>query len=198
MIVWLSYGVTFQAGTLQTTWNSVAIEDAPTANCPNDVGQAPAYDCPNREPERFPNTRTRHALAATLNQHVPRTRSTLKLGYRFYADDLALRAHTPSVQLYQWLGRRMYLRATYRYHWQRGVSFYTVATRTDNSDEMPLTADSDLAPFTAHQLGLKSVVYLVPPGGVRGVQYLDAGYSRYQRSNDLHVDVVSIGYGRDF
>ncbi len=194
----LSYGVTFQAGTLQTTWNSVAIEDAPTANCPNDVGQAPAYDCPNREPERFPNTRTRHALAATLNQHVPRTRSTLKLGYRFYADDLALRAHTPSVQLYQWLGRRMYLRATYRYHWQRGVSFYTVATRTDNSDEMPLTADSDLAPFTAHQLGLKSVVYLVPPGGVRGVQYLDAGYSRYQRSNDLHVDVVSIGYGRDF
>lgn len=193
-----SYGVTFQAGTLETTWNSVAISDAPTMGCPNDYGQAPEYDCPNRAPERLPRTRTRHAAALMLNQHVPRTRSTIKLGYRFYADDFELRAHTPSVMLYQWLGRRMYLRATYRYHWQRGVSFYTVATRTDASDEMPLTADSDLAPFSAHQVGVKAVVYLVPPGSVRGAQYLDGGYSRYQRSNDLHVDVVSLGYGRDF
>ena len=33
---------------------------------------------------------------------------------------------------------------------------------------------------------------------VKRAQYLDGGYSRYQRSNDLHVDVVSLGYGRDF
>jgi hypothetical protein len=197
-LVSASYGVTFQAGTLQTTWNSVAISDAPTTDCPNDYGQAPEYDCPNREPERLPRTRTRHAAALLLNQHIPRTRSTIKLAYRFYADDFDLRAHTPGVMLYQWLGRRTYLRATYRYHWQRGVSFYTVATRTDASDEMPLTADSDLAPFSAHQVGLKAVVYLLPPGGLRGAQYLDGGYSRYQRSNDLHVDVVSLGYGRDF
>lgn len=194
----LSYGITFQSGTLQTTWNSVYIADAPTTGCPNDVGQSPAFDCPNREPERFPRTRTRHAPAIMLAQHLPRTRTTLKVGYRFYDDDLELRAHTPQVMLYQWLGRRVYLRGTYRYHWQRGVSFYTVATRTDMSETMPLTADSDLAPFTAHQLGMKAVVYIVPPGGVRGAQYVDGGYSRYQRSNDLHVDVFSIGYGRDF
>lgn len=194
----LSYGLTFQSGTLETTWNSVPIADAPTQNCPNDYGQSPAYDCPNRAPEQLPPTRTRHAVALALHQHVPRTRTTLKLGYRFYADDFDLRAHTPSVMLYQWLGRRTYLRASYRYHWQRGVSFYTVATRTDQSELMPLTADSDLAPFGAHQVGLKAVLYIVPPGGVRGAQYVDGGYARYQRSNDLHVDVISIGYGRDF
>lgn len=194
----VSYGMTLQSGTLQTTWNSVYIEDGPTAGCPNDVGQSPDYDCPNREPERMPRTRLRHAVAVGINQHIPRTRTTLKVGYRFYDDDFDLRAHTPYAMLYQWLGRRVYLRAMYRYHWQRGVSFYTTATRTDFSETMPLTADSDLAPFTAHQVGGKAVVYVVPPGGVRGAQYLDAGYSRYQRSNDLHVDVISVGYGREF
>jgi len=144
------YGMTLQSGTLETTWNSVYIEDGAKAGCPNDVGQSPDYDCPNREPERFPRTRLRHALAFGLNQHIPRTKTTLKVGYRFYDDDFDLRAHTPFVMLYQWLGRRVYLRALYRYHRQRGVSFYTTATRTDFSESMPLSADSDLAPFTAH------------------------------------------------
>jgi hypothetical protein len=194
----MAYGVTLQSGTLETTWNSVYIEDGAEAGCPNDVGQSPEYDCPNREPERMPRTRLRHAVAVGLNQHIPRTRTTLKVGYRFYDDDFDLRAHTPSVMLYQWLGRRVYLRALYRYHWQRGVSFYTTATRSDASETMPLSADSDLAPFTAHQGGLKGVFYVVPPGGLRGAQYVDLGYSRYQRSNDLHVDVISVGYGREF
>ncbi len=193
-----SYGVTFQQGTLSTTWNSVYIEDAPKRTCADDNSQKPAYDCPNREPERLPRTRLRHAVALQLAQHIPRTRSTIKLGYRFYDDTFDLRAHTPSVMLYQWFGRRFYLRALYRYHWQRGVSFYTTATRTTIPDDMPLTADSDLAPFSAHQGGLKAVFYVTPPGSVRGAQYLDAGYSRYQRSNDLHIDVFAIGYGREF
>lgn len=194
----LNYGFTFQSGTLETTWNSVAIADAPVSGCANDLGQAPEYDCINREPERLPKTRTRHALAATIAQHVPRTRTTFKVGYRFYDDDFELRAHTPSVMAYQWMGRRFYVRGMYRYHWQRGVSFYTVATRTDFSEHMPLSADSDLAPFTAHQWGAKAVLYLVPPRSLRGAQSLDIGYSRYQRSNDLHIDVVSVGYARDF
>jgi hypothetical protein len=86
----------------------VYIEDGPTAGCPNDVGQSPDYDCPNREPERMPRTRLRHAVAVGINQHIPRTRTTLKVGYRFYDDDFDLRAHTPYAMLYQWLGRRVY------------------------------------------------------------------------------------------
>ncbi len=193
-----SYGLTFQSGTLATTWNSIYVADAPTTGCSDDNGQKPAYDCPNRRPEVLPRSRTRHALALQLNQHIPRTRTTIKLGYRYYADTFDLRAHTPSVMLYQWIGRRFYLRALYRYHWQRGVSFYSSATRMGLPEDTPITADSDLAPFSAHQGGIKAVLYLQPPGGVRPPAYLDAGFSRYQRSNDLRVNVFSIGYGREF
>jgi Protein of unknown function (DUF3570) len=193
-----SYGLTFQTGTLATTWNSVPIENAKASGCGNDPTQLPEYDCPNRKPERLPHTRTRHAFALQLNQHVPRTHSTIKLTYRYYVDDFNLQAHTPGIMLYQWIGRRFYLRAMYRYHWQKGVVFYTTGTRTGIPDDTPITADSDLAPFSAHQFGMKAVVYLTAPRSLRGAQYLDAGYSRYQRTNDLRVNVFSLGYGKDF
>ncbi len=193
-----SYGLTFQTGTLATTWNSVYIEDARVSGCGNDATQLDAYDCNNRKPERLPRSRMRHAFALQLNQHVPKMRATFKGTYRYYVDDFGLRAHTPGILYYQWLGRRFYLRALYRYHWQKGVSFYTTATRTTIPDDTPLTADSDLAPFSAHQFGGKAVVYLTAPNSLRGAQYLDAGYSRYQRSNDLRVNVFSLGYGREF
>lgn len=193
-----SYGLTFQYGQLATTWNSIYIADAKTSGCGDDATQLEEYDCNNRRPERLPKTRMRHAFALQLNQHIPKTRTTLKVSYRYYVDDFDLQAHTPGVMLYQWLGRRAYLRAMYRYHWQRGVSFYTVGTRMTVPEDTPLTADSDLAPFSAHQFGLKAVVYLTAVNSLRGAQYLDAGYSRYQRSNDLRVNVFSIGYGKDF
>lgn len=193
-----SYGLTFQSGRLATTWNSVYVEDAIKKHCPDDPTQSSAYDCPNRRPERMPPTRMRHAFSLQLLQHAPRTRTTAKLGYRYYIDDFNLRAHTPSISLYQWLGRRAYVRVTYRNHLQTGVSFYTVGTRTEIPEDMPLTADSDLAPFSAHQFGMAAVIYLVGPRSLRGTQALDIGYNRYQRSNDLRVNVFSIGYARHF
>jgi hypothetical protein len=190
----LSYGITFQTGRLDTSWNSVPLID---------VGEDdPEIDdrVDGRIREDFPEHRLRHAFAGQLLQHVPRTRSTLRFGYRYYFDDVSLRAHTASLSWYQWMGPRVYARTAYRFHHQTGVDFYTTGVRPSDFElGSPVTADSDLAPFFAHEVGAKIVVYLRPPGSADGPpQFLDLGYRRYWRSNDLHVDMLSFGYGGNF
>lgn len=189
-----SYGFTFQTGRLDTSWNSVPLID----QTPTD----PLIDdrVAGRIREDFPNKRLRHAFAGQLLQHIPRSRSTVRLGYRYYFDDVSLQAHTANVAWYQWLGARTYARLGYRFHHQTGVDFFTTGVRPGDFElGSPVTADSDLAPFFAHEVAGKLVVYVRPPGSAKGpVQFLDLGYLRYWRSNDLKVDMMSLGYGGNF
>lgn len=196
----LDYGLTFQQGTIENGWNSVYVDGAPSYGCPDDAGQLPEYDCENRRRENLPRTRTRHAFAAALLQHVPRTRSSLRLRYRHYRDDFQLRAHTASLHVYQWLvPRRVYLRLGYRLHHQTGVGYYTQAISVDFPEEGYATADSDLAPFWAHEGSAKLVVYLRPlHSTTRATRAVDLGYTRYQRSNDLVMNVFSVGFNQGF
>lgn len=195
----LSYGLTFQTGTLENGWNSVYVADAQTYGCWDDPEQAAPYDCPNRERDNWPRTRTRHAIAGQLNQHIPRTRSTFKAHYRYYRDDFDLQAHTAEASYYQWMGRRFYLRLGYRIHVQSGVGFYAQSIFEREIEERFYTADSDLARFVAHQPSVKGVIYITPPDSARGgAQFLDLGYARYQRSNDMRMNVFSLGYGKEF
>ncbi len=195
----LSYGVTFQQGTLENGWNSIYIEDAPTYGCYDSVDQTAAYDCPNRRRENLPRKRVRHAIAAQLNQHVPRTRTTLKGRYRYYRDDYELRAHTLDTWAYQWLGRRAYLRLGYRFHRQSGVGYWRRSVVEATPVDSYFTADSDLARFDAHEPSIKAVVYLKPPNTAQGgAQSLDVGFSRYIRTNNLQMNVFSLGYAQQF
>jgi hypothetical protein len=195
----VSYGLTFQLGTLENGWNSVYIRDAKTYGCWDDPEQARPYDCPNRQRDNWPRTRTRHAIALQLNQHIPRTRSTLKGRYRHYRDDFQLQAHTGEAFYYQWMGRRFYLRLGYRLHWQSGVGFYTQSITEREIDELYYTADSDLQGFYSHQGSVKGVIYITPPNSAKGgASYLDLGYARYERTNDLHMNVFSLGYAKEF
>ncbi len=194
-----SYGVTYQQGTLENGWNSLYVSDAPTYGCFDSVDQRAAYDCPNRRRENLPRRRVRHAMAAQVGQHLPRSRTTLKARYRHYRDDFSLRAHTIDSWVYQWMGRRVYLRLGYRFHRQSGVEYWQRSVLTTTPTEAFATADSDLARFDAHQPSIKGVFYLRPPGaGSGGAQAVDLGVSRYIRTNDLHVNVFSLGYAQTF
>lgn len=199
----VSYGVTFQTGTLENGWNSVYIEDAPTYGCYDTTDQRQAYDCPNRRREELPTERVRHAIAAQLGQHIPRTRTTLKARYRHYRDDFDLRAHTLDTWAYQWFGRRVYLRLGYRFHRQSGVSYWTQSIVESVPGTDFYTADSDLARFDAHEPSAKLVLYLTPPSAAEGApQSVDVGFSRYMRAQSpeahLEMNVFSIGYAREF
>jgi len=179
-LLMLSYGLTHQWGTLQNTWNAVPV-----------AGDG------LRVAEIFPRTRTRHAASVEVAQHVPASRTTVRLRYRYYRDDFGVQAHSAQGTLYQWLGPRAYFGITYRHHQQTAVDFFTeLAPANAHEEDQPRTADADLAAYTAHQLGGKLVLYLQRDGS-GGSESLNLGYHRYWRPR-LDVDLVSIGYERLF
>lgn len=175
-----TYGATWQHGTLAQTWNAVPVTgDVPTG-------------------EKFPRDRLRHAIAGRIAQHLPVTHSTVKAWYRYYRDDFGLAAHTVELTGYQYVVPWLYVRAAYRFHRQTGVDFYTTAMAGMPGPDVARTADSDLAPFDAHELGVGLVV--VPDRAPRALRKLSlvADYTRYRRSNDLRIDMVAFGIGRSF
>jgi hypothetical protein len=170
----VNYGLTLQLGELGNTWNSV----------PLDTGE--------RGAEQFPLHRVRHALVFRLVQGLPWD-GAVKCFYRFYADDWGIVAHTFELQLHQRVTKAFTLRGTYRAHTQHGASFFTTLAPPD---AIFRTADSDLAPLGAQTVGL-ALAWDFATLGVRNV-HLDAGYERYFRTNDLTIDIVTLGVGYRF
>lgn len=194
----INYGLTFQTGTLENGWNSVYLAGASTQDCLDDPEQLPEYDCVNRRRENLPTERIRHAGSVQINQHIPRLRHTIKADYRYYRDDFGLRAHSARIQAYQWLGRRIYLRGHYRFHHQTGVDWFHRFVPFDVAGDVFATADSDLERFIAHEFGAKAVVYILPIDGPKGPLALDVAYTRYQRTNDLRMNVFGVGIYKGF
>jgi len=170
-----SYGLTLQRGTLQTSYDSV-----------------PLVGGQGRAAELFPRSRTRHAWQARFAQHIPVSRTTLRAAYRYYRDTFELTAHSAEFEIHQYLAPRFILRASYRYYTQTGVDFFQRAFPADLAAAAPRTADSDLAPFQAHESGLK-LLWLAP-----GQSTLDVGYVHYARDNGLYANIISFGYGDRF
>ncbi len=170
-----SYGLTFQQGLLETSYNSVPVEGGMS-----------------RTNELFPHTRTRHALQARVAHHLPDSHTTLRAGYRYYTDTFQLSAHTADFELHQYLLPRLIARGSFRYYTQTGADFFTTAFPALESSLRPRTADSDLAGFHAQEYGLK-LLWLGPRQSS-----LDIGYFHYFRDTGLYANVFSFGYGGRF
>ena len=170
-----SYGLTFQQGTLETSYNSVPMEGGMS-----------------RTKELFPHSRTRHAVQARVAQHLPGSHTTLRAAYRYYTDSFQLSAHTAEFELHQYLFPRLLARGSFRYYSQTGVDFFSTALPLQTSPLQPRTADSDLAEFHAQEYGLK-LLWLA-----RGQSSLDIGWFHYSRNNGLDANVISFGYGTGF
>lgn len=179
----LSYGVTNQRGTLEQTWNS-----SPVVPC------GVPFPCDARVGEIFPRTRLRHAVRATLAQRLPLTDTTLRLAYRYYADDFDVHANTLEAEMVQGLASPFSLSLRYRMHRQTAASFYVDRLPSELRDvDAPRTSDSDLDAFTARSVGAR--LDLVLPGG-RGYHDVDVSYTYYARTNGLDIHLVGMGYRR--
>ena len=170
-----AYGLTFQQGLLETSYNSVPMEGGMS-----------------RIKELFPHTRTRHAVQARVAQHLPDSHTTLRAAYRFYTDTFQLRAHTTEFELHQYLLPRLIARGSFRYYTQTGVDFFSTAFPLLANSMQPRTADSDLAKFHAQEYGVK-LLWLA-----RGQSSLDVSWFHYFRDNGLDANVFSFGYGGGF
>jgi hypothetical protein len=176
-VVDASYGLTFQHGRLETTWNAV-----PTAD--NKITD-----------EVLPKNRIRQAATGRIAQHIPLTRSTVKSSYRYYRDDLGIRAHTVDGAYYQYLVPWLYTRAALRYHSQRAPDFFTTALAPGFNDVAPFrTADSDLASLRAIEWTLS--LTSVPGRGPLRAWSASGEVMRYTRDNDMRILVVSLTLGR--
>ena len=186
-LVKAGYGIAWQKGALLTPWNSVPFL------CNPDVSE-----CLARLQEKFPGTRLRQSVSGLIAQHIPKTSTTVRLSYRFYADDYDVRAHTLLAEIYQYVTERAYISAHYRAHHQTAVYFWTTNLGLTEVDfDAPRTSDSDLARFWAHEWGAKMLFHLTPPG--RAHQHdIDVYFNRYTRTNNLSVNISSIGYGYTF
>jgi len=171
----VNYGLTFQQGTLETSYNSVPVEGGTS-----------------RTKELFPRSRTRQAAQARIAQHLPDSHTTLRAAYRYYTDTFQLSAHTADFELHQYLLPRLIARGSFRYYTQTGVDFFTTAFSGQESLRPPRTADSDLAQFHAQEYGLK-LLWLA-----RGQSALDIGYVHYFRDNGLFANIFSLGYSGGF
>ena len=172
-----SYGLTYQHGSLRTGWNAVPF-----------AGGTMLTD------ENVPSDRLRHALSVRISQHIPRTRSTVKARYRGYVDDFGVRAHTVDAAAYQYLAGWLYVRGAYRFHHQRGATFFTTDLPLGFDDNTLRTADSDLATLNAHEVSFQ--IATIRDRGPLHRWSISAEVFRYQRSNDLQITAVSFGIGR--
>ena len=186
-LVKAGYGVAWQKGALLTPWNSVPFL------CNPDV-----TECFARVQEKFPGTRLKQTVSGLLAQHIPRTSTTVRLSYRFFADDYDVRAHTLLGEIYQYVTERAYVSTHYRAHRQTAVYFWTSNIGLADFDPgAPRTSDSDLAEFWAHEWGAKFLFHITPPGRTRQHD-IDVYFNRYTRTNNLRVNVLSMGYGYNF
>jgi hypothetical protein len=168
----VNYGFTAQTGELGNTWNAVPLESGELGG------------------EVLPRLRHRHAFVGRLAQWLP-WRGVVKGFYRFYVDNWGLTAHTVEIELYQRITPFLYLRGNYRLHAQSGVDFFTTRAIDDGRQR---TADSDLAPFVAHTVGIKAAMDLRVARQLRNL-HLDVGYERYFRTNDLRANVYTCSLG---
>lgn len=184
-----SIGTTEQWGTLSTGWNSVIVR-----NAPGEMGD-PWY----RTTERFPMSRNRDAIFGRISQHIPATHTTVKASYRFYWDENHSTAHTGEAMIFQYLTPWLYLRAHGRLHQQKAPTYWTSYVQAPFKDTLWRTSDSDLETLVAREAGLRLVLLRdKAPAAIRGPDSFDVSYLRYQRSNSLHADYVSLGYTRTF
>lgn len=107
-------------------------------------------------PERHPDERTRHAVAASLRWFAPRTETVVVVSHREYLDDWGLRAHTPELRLIQQAGEGVDLTLRYRYHRQTAADFYLLSYPSNDVSRFPfVTDDVKLGAFDSHTLGFK-------------------------------------------
>ncbi len=167
----IDYGITLQRGQLSNGWNIVPLTTGDVAL------------------EILPKTRLRQAFVGRIAQFLP-WNGAAHLFYRFYVDDWGIVGNTAEVELYQRVSRLSYLRFNYRFHHQTSPPFF----HTEESPNFTLaTADSDLAAFFAHTVGVKGSID-VPVHFARSL-HADVSVERYFRTNDLHASVYSCGLG---
>ncbi|MGI9303100.1 MAG: DUF3570 domain-containing protein [Gammaproteobacteria bacterium] len=102
-------------------------------------------------PERYPGTRTSHAVAVKARKYW-QPRSSGYLGYRYFTDTWDIGAHTLEIGYSRYFTSRWLADFYYRYYTQDQASFYS-----DNFEQALnfVARDKELSSYSAHTFGTK-------------------------------------------
>jgi hypothetical protein len=103
-------------------------------------------------PENVPDLRLRAALYAGVRAFLPPSETVVVAGYRFYADDWGVVAHTVELRAIQPIVDGLEVRLRVRAYTQSDADFYQ--EMYDSTDTGPyVTVDQKLSSFTAQTFG---------------------------------------------
>ena len=104
-------------------------------------------------PENHPDERLRNGYYVWLAHYFLKTRSALRVGYRYYHDDWKIHSHTPEVRVHQELGSFVEMRLRYRYYTQDSAYFFRENGNV-RADKY-VTADPKMSAFHDQTIGIK-------------------------------------------
>lgn len=184
----ISFGYTYinMNGKLNNISNSVKVLSNPYGNTFS------------RVEERLPNGRARHALSSKF-VHGFSDEAAMHFSYRYYTDNWDVNAHTAEAGLrLTFMDDDAFIMPSYRYYSQDKSKYYVKEVATPQA---LMTADSDLASFDSHRVGLHYEQIL----GDKKISKFDlldftftSGAYYYKRSNDLNYLLVQFGVGTEF
>ncbi len=98
-------------------------------------------------PERYPRTRTSHAVSVGAMKSLNDRKSAVSASYRFFDDTWDITAHTAEAGYSRYVGGRWIVDLKYRFYTQDAASFYS-----DNFDQeyRYMARDKELSTFDSH------------------------------------------------
>jgi hypothetical protein len=149
----LSIGVAWDQA-LSATWTAtVGYDGGLLEGFTSNAYRVAAFADGGGSPEHHPESRQRNAYYGWLAHYFLRTRSAIRVGYRFYHDDWKIHAHTPEVRLHQEIGSFVEVRLRYRYYIQDASYFYRDGGNLRK--DKYITADPKMSAFHDQTLGFK-------------------------------------------
>jgi hypothetical protein len=149
----LSIGLAWDQ-TLSPTWTAtVGYDGAHLEGFQSNAYRVAAFADGGGGPEHHPDSRQRNAYYAWLAHYFLKTRSAIRMGYRFYHDSWDIQSHTPEVRFHQELGSFVEMRLRYRYYTQNSSFFFREGGNL-RKDEY-ITADPKMSAFHDQTVGIK-------------------------------------------
>lgn len=136
----LAYEAITDEGFLNNPYRSVRYVDS---------GSAAGYSF---EPERYPNTRTSHAVSGALMYYLP-YRASIRGQYRFFTDTWGIDSNTIEVLYTHPFKFGWTLDLGYRYYDQSAADFYSDLFPRQNAQNF-LARDKELSEFSDHTIGV--------------------------------------------
>ena len=188
-----AYNLVYQRGYMEKPYRYVPLfteaqAAAAEASGGLDLDSFDAFRSNVRPPEEVPDTRVRHAAALRALAYFPDTRTSLRLDYRFYADDWDVRAHTLEPVVRSAIREHWELAGWLRAYRQSGASFWQRAYVVPDLGTLPhyRSVDRDLSPYTTLTFGLRTTWR-----NERWAVYLDAAVAQTWYDDFLYLDTLT-------